>query len=247
MMVLRSSAFEDRQTMPPRKFLWRRLRRPWSKAALPRQNSLEISREIETGNWRCQFWNEMGETTTITCATPARCWPFQSGNSLGTDRLHQHDPYTSAKHLSQTRRQQPCWSLRNGTPAPPSLNEETLLRLNVVHFVCGPIVHLHFLCTLGTDSSRQRRPLAATASQLGGTSREELLAATSSPGRALDNNRFANAPLNGSELSLRALNDRSLKPVTCTDQPPDRDKQDHAQHHYRCVVKVAGSNGCGRR
>jgi len=52
---------------------------------------------------------------------------------------------------------------------------------------------------------------------------QELLAPASNPGSALDINRFSNASLNGSEFSLRALNDRPLKPVTRADQPPDRD------------------------
>src|SRR5215467_14131045 len=52
--------------------------------------------------------------------------------------------------------------------------------------------------------------------------------------------------LNGFKLFLRALNDRSLEPMTRTDKPPDRDKQNHAQHYYRGVVEVITSDGSDR-
>src|SRR5438034_9871475 len=54
-------------------------------------------------------------------------------------------------------------------------------------------------------------------------------------------NGFTHTLLDGLELSLRTLNDWTLEPFTRTDEPPDGDKQEHAQHYYRCVVK--GSKG----
>src|SRR6266571_8429300 len=57
---------------------------------------------------------------------------------------------------------------------------------------------------------------------------------------------FANSMLNGFEFSLRALNDRAFKPMTRTDQPPDRNNQEHPQHYHRCVVEALERYGGGR-
>src|SRR5690348_8843848 len=79
----------------------------------------------------------------------------------------------------------------------------------------------------------------------GSIQKRELLASTA--GDALDADSFADAFLNGFEFSLGTLNDWPFEPEARADKPPDRDKQDHAQHHYRRIVKVTRSNGCGRR
>src|SRR5712692_7398580 len=71
----------------------------------------------------------------------------------------------------------------------------------------------------------------------------ELLSATTSTATSstLDNHSFADTLLDFNELLCRTLNDRSLEPLTRADKPPDGDKQGHAQHCHRCVVK--GSKG----
>src|SRR6266571_3724325 len=58
--------------------------------------------------------------------------------------------------------------------------------------------------------------------------------------------RFANSMLNSFEFSLRTLNDRSLKPMTCTDKPPDGDNQEYSQHYHRSVVEALEGYGSGR-
>src|SRR5947209_2638881 len=71
---------------------------------------------------------------------------------------------------------------------------------------------------------------------------QELLAApATSASSTFDDHGLANASLDLRKFSRRALNDWSLEPEARTDQPPDRDNQQHSQHYYRCVVK--GSKG----